>query len=160
MPGEIGVAQAMAGRGDFAIFGGTSFVAPQLNGATAVMDSALGHRIGFWNPMIYGFANSAHSPFTPLNSTTAFSGVRHLFQTSAKGVVTPVAGEFSNNNLFYGGKAGTTWIDTPPHPRGAKRPSDAWLFALENKGAGKTGCALHPRSRVQSAQRKRTRAYR
>jgi len=24
----------------------------------------------------------------------------------------------------------------------------------ENKGAGKTGCALHPRSRVQDAQRK------
>ena len=28
------------------------------------------------------------------------------------------------------------------------------------EGAGKTGCALHPRSRVPSAQRKRTRAYR
>ena len=28
------------------------------------------------------------------------------------------------------------------------------------EGAGKTGCALHPRSRVQSAQRTRTRAYR
>jgi subtilase family serine protease len=98
-----------ANTGDFAQFGGTSFVAPQLNGSTAVMDSALGHRIGFWNPMIYKFANSANSPFTPLNSTTAFTGVNHLFQTSAKGVVTPVAGEFSNNNLFYGGKAGTTW---------------------------------------------------
>src|SRR5882672_5182308 len=28
------------------------------------------------------------------------------------------------------------------------------------KGAGKTGCALHPRSRVPNAQTKRTRAYR
>ena len=28
------------------------------------------------------------------------------------------------------------------------------------EGAGKTGCSLHPRSRVQSAQQKRTRAYR
>src|SRR3954463_104729 len=28
------------------------------------------------------------------------------------------------------------------------------------EGAGKTGCALHPRSRVQDAQSKRTRAYR
>src|SRR6476469_681023 len=29
-----------------------------------------------------------------------------------------------------------------------------------SEGAGKTGCALHPRSRVQCAQRVRTRAYR
>ena len=31
--------------------------------------------------------------------------------------------------------------------------------ATSREGAGKTGCALHPRSRVQST-RKRTRAYR
>ena len=30
----------------------------------------------------------------------------------------------------------------------------------EQEGAGKAGCALHPRSRVQTAHRKRTRAYR
>ena len=34
-------------------YGGTSFVAPQLNGSTAVIDSSLGHRVGFWNPSIY-----------------------------------------------------------------------------------------------------------
>ncbi len=34
-------------------WGGTSFVAPQLNGSTAVIDSYLGHRVGFWNPTIY-----------------------------------------------------------------------------------------------------------
>src|ERR1700676_591608 len=28
------------------------------------------------------------------------------------------------------------------------------------EGAGKAGCALHPRSRVQNADRRRTRAYR
>ncbi len=33
-------------------YGGTSFVAPQLNGSTAVIDSYLGHRVGFWNPSI------------------------------------------------------------------------------------------------------------
>src|SRR4051794_14312996 len=32
--------------------------------------------------------------------------------------------------------------------------------SLETEGAGKTGCALHPRSRVQCAQEVRTRAYR
>ena len=34
------------------------------------------------------------------------------------------------------------------------------LPLLKLEGAGKTGCALHPRSRVRFAQRKRTRAYR
>ena len=34
------------------------------------------------------------------------------------------------------------------------------LDPLESEGAGKAGCALHPRSRVQNAQTKRTRAYR
>jgi transposase-like protein len=35
------------------------------------------------------------------------------------------------------------------------------FYAHKEEGAGKTGCALHPRSRVQSAhQKKRTRAYR
>jgi hypothetical protein len=32
--------------------------------------------------------------------------------------------------------------------------------ALKSEGAGKTGCALHPRSRVQDGVKKRTRAYR
>ena len=51
-------------------WGGTSFVAPQLAGATAVIDSALGHRVGFWNPSIYKFASQgARSPFTPLDTT-------------------------------------------------------------------------------------------
>ena len=53
----------------FEQFGGTSFVAPQLNGATAVLDSALGHRVGFWNPSIYKFAKQHNSPFTPLDES-------------------------------------------------------------------------------------------
>ena len=45
--------------------------------------------------------------------------------------------------------------------RGAMRPSFAGpLSLLEREGAGKTGCTLHPRSHVQDAQSKRTRAYR
>jgi kumamolisin len=47
-------------------WGGTSFVGPELNGSTAVIDSYLGRRVGFWNPQIYRFALSANSPFTPL----------------------------------------------------------------------------------------------
>ena len=57
--------------------------------------------------------------------------------------------------------------DTPiatmtPHSRGAVRPRFCRNVAPKNtEGAGKTGCALHPRSRVQCAfKEKRTRAYR
>jgi hypothetical protein len=40
--------------------------------------------------------------------------------------------------------------DTASHCRGALRPSFASIAALEEiEGAGKAGCALHPRSRVQ-----------
>jgi kumamolisin len=75
----------------------------------AVINSSLGHRVGFWNPLIYAFANTATSPFTPLNDTTAFSGVKVLSQTSKAGVTTALPGQFSNDNLFYTGRKGTIW---------------------------------------------------
>jgi kumamolisin len=50
-------------------YGGTSFVAPQLNGATAVIDSSLGHRVGFWNPAVYHAVASGFNAFTQLNAT-------------------------------------------------------------------------------------------
>ncbi len=40
--------------------------------------------------------------------------------------------------------------------RGLRHLSPSWKV----EGAGKAGCALHPRSRVQNAYKKRTRAYR
>ncbi len=43
-------------------WGGTSFVAPQLNGSAAVINSYLGRRVGFWNPAIYAFATSGSCP--------------------------------------------------------------------------------------------------
>jgi len=64
-------------------FGGTSFVAPQLNGSTALFDQVIGHRVGFWNPAIYQFALGGHSPFTPLDQASA-----------------------NNDNLFFTGTAG------------------------------------------------------
>ncbi|MGC2176232.1 MAG: S53 family peptidase [Acidimicrobiales bacterium] len=66
--------------------GGTSFVAPQLNGSTAVIDSYLGHRVGFWNPSIYRFATSNNSPFTQLNQAGT-----------------------SNDNIYFTGNPGTTF---------------------------------------------------
>lgn len=37
--------------------GGTSFVAPQLNGITALLRQSTGHRVGLWNPRIYLLQN-------------------------------------------------------------------------------------------------------
>jgi subtilase family serine protease len=67
-------------------WGGTSFVAPQLNGSAAVIDSYVGGRTGFWNPAIYRFANRPGSPFTPLGATGT-----------------------SDDNLYYTGTAGQTY---------------------------------------------------
>lgn len=67
-------------------WGGTSFVAPQFNGSTAVIDSYLGHRVGFWNPTIYSAAKSRNSPLTPLDA----SGT-------------------SNDNIYYTGTPGTVY---------------------------------------------------
>jgi hypothetical protein len=45
--------------------------------------------------------------------------------------------------------------NTASRSRGAIRPSFAINFlTLRSEGARKAGCALHPRSRVQNAQRK------
>ena len=83
-PSFAGVGQPVLQGG----WGGTSFVAPQLNGSTAVIDSALGHRVGFWNPRIYGTALApvGGSPFTPLNSASSI-----------------------NDNLYYTGNPGEAY---------------------------------------------------
>ena len=76
-------------------WGGTSFVAPQLAGATAVLDSSLGHRVGFWNPAIYRFAAGLDSPFTPLdtagtsNDNLYFTGTKGSLYNAATGLGTP-----------------------------------------------------------------------
>jgi kumamolisin len=81
-PSFAGVSQPVLQGG----WGGTSFVAPQLNGSTAVIDSALGHRVGFWNPSIYAAAHGGGDPFTPLNTAGT-----------------------SNDNLYYTGQPGTEY---------------------------------------------------
>jgi kumamolisin len=78
-PSFAGVSQPVLQGG----WGGTSFVAPQLNGSTAVIDSYLGHRVGFWNPSIYSAAVSHNSPFTPLTQAST-----------------------SNDNIYYTGNPG------------------------------------------------------
>jgi kumamolisin len=72
-----------ASVGGVAEYGGTSFVDPQLNGATAIIDSYLGHRTGFWNPVLYRAATSGNDPFTQLDTAST-----------------------SNDNIYYTGNPG------------------------------------------------------
>lgn len=62
--------------------GGTSFVAPQMAAANAVMNSGRNTSLGFWNPQIYKFAAETDSPFNVLDDAD------------------------NNNNLYYTGQPG------------------------------------------------------
>lgn len=62
--------------------GGTSFVAPQMAAANAVMNSGRDTSLGFWNPQIYKFASEQDSPFNVLDDAD------------------------NNNNLYYTGQPG------------------------------------------------------
>lgn len=53
-------------------YGGTSFVAPQLNGISALLEQAVGGRIGLWNPMLYRYKKQyGRSSSSPLVDITA-----------------------------------------------------------------------------------------
>jgi kumamolisin len=49
-------------------YGGTSFVDPQMNGANAVIDSYVGHRVGLWNPVMYAAVAAGYNVFTQINT--------------------------------------------------------------------------------------------
>src|SRR5215471_12301140 len=53
--------------------GGTSFVAPQLAGVTALLAQNAGHRLGLLNPLLYGLASvgGTHGPDAVLNTISA-----------------------------------------------------------------------------------------
>jgi subtilase family serine protease len=70
----------------YATYGGTSFVAPQLAGLSALINSANGSQAGFWNPQLYRFAVQKDSPLHPLNKTGP-----------------------NNDNGFYTGTPGTVY---------------------------------------------------
>jgi kumamolisin len=87
---------------DWVQFGGTSFVAPQLNGTSALIQAEAGGRVGLWNPAIYRFARSAHSPFTSLNAQGSIG--QTTVQHTPGGPVYTVPG---NNNMYWTGRPGT-----------------------------------------------------
>jgi kumamolisin len=72
-----------ASAGGLNEYGGTSFVDPQLNGSNAVIASFLGHRVGFWNPVIYRAAASGSNPFTQIN--TVGTGSDNIYYTGNPG---------------------------------------------------------------------------
>ncbi|HEX4420715.1 MAG TPA: S53 family peptidase [Kofleriaceae bacterium] len=52
-------------------FGGTSFVAPQLNGITALLAQSAGGRVGFLNPALYRYKETLHGAASPLVDISA-----------------------------------------------------------------------------------------
>ncbi len=92
---------------DYVDFGGTSFIGPQLNGVTADYESALGHRIGFWNPNIYAFAKSTNSPFHPLDSNTVYGS--SYYSGSNNNSPLSITGAFMNTNDYYTGTPGAIY---------------------------------------------------
>lgn len=67
--------------GKWQVMGGTSAVAPQFNGATAVINSGKGTRMGFWNPQIYKLAQDKDkTPFTVLDSDNNNSNLYYVGQ--------------------------------------------------------------------------------
>ncbi len=89
-------------------WGGTSFVAPQLNGSAAVIDSYLGHRLGFWNPAIYRFATMHNSPFTPIdtsgpsNTNLYYTGTGGALYDPATGLGTPTLWKLAADFRHWG----------------------------------------------------------
>jgi kumamolisin len=89
-------------------WGGTSFVAPEMNGSAAVIDSYLGHRLGFWNPAIYRFATMHDSPFTPIDTTGGsntnlyYTGTRGARYDPATGLGTPTLWKLAADFRVFG----------------------------------------------------------
>jgi len=86
--GFLVYAPSFTGVGEPALqggYGGTSFVAPDLGGSAAVIDSLIGRRVGLWGPTIYSLATQPGSPFTPLDQSG--TGSDNLFYTATPGAV-------------------------------------------------------------------------
>ncbi|MES2352345.1 MAG: S53 family peptidase [Pseudomonadota bacterium] len=63
---------SLDGGGLLTFEGGTSFVAPQLNGISALLTQSTGHRVGFWNPQVYLLQNIfGYGSWSPFNDIRA-----------------------------------------------------------------------------------------
>jgi subtilase family serine protease len=79
--------------GGFNAVGGTSAVAPQLNGVSSLIVQAVGGRVGLWNPMLYrykrAFGSSKASPIVDIaaGDNWFYSGTTGYDQGSGLGVL-------------------------------------------------------------------------
>ena len=85
--------------------GGTSFVAPQLNGISALLAQSTGHRVGFWNPQVYLLQNIfGYGKWSAFRSVKA--GDNWFYAGAPR--YTPGAGlgtlDVDNLNTFLGGR--------------------------------------------------------
>ena len=65
---ETGYVLVSSTEGGVVSEGGTSFVAPQLNGISALLRQSTHHRIGLWNPAVYAMQNIfGYGKYTPFN---------------------------------------------------------------------------------------------
>lgn len=63
---------SLDGPGLLTFVGGTSFVAPQLNGISALLTQSSHGRVGFWNPQVYALQNIfGYGPFSAFNDIHA-----------------------------------------------------------------------------------------
>lgn len=63
---------SLDGGGLLTFEGGTSFVAPQLNGISALLTQSTGRRVGFWNPQVYLLQNIfGYGSWSPFNDIRA-----------------------------------------------------------------------------------------
>lgn len=88
--------------------GGTSFVAPQLNGISALLTQSTGHRVGFWNAQMYLLKNIfGYGKWSAFNSVNAgdnwfYYGTRNYTPGAGIGTL-----NVANLNLFLGGRRNT-----------------------------------------------------
>ncbi len=74
------------------IYGGTSFVAPQMNGVTSLFVQGLHHRVGLLNPALYAIAATSHggrdAPLRPVigGDNWFFTGHPGYTQTNGVGI--------------------------------------------------------------------------
>ncbi|WP_288529847.1 S8 family serine peptidase [uncultured Secundilactobacillus sp.] len=81
LTGKLKTKRGVSNFSRWFINGGTSFASPQTAATSAVLGSAIGGRVGFWNPQIYQFATSNQSPFTVLSDVTS----QNLYYTGQPG---------------------------------------------------------------------------
>ncbi|MDE2087234.1 MAG: peptidase S53, partial [Xanthomonadaceae bacterium] len=101
---ETGYVVVSSADGGVISEGGTSFVAPQLNGISALLTQSTGHRVGFWNPQIYLLQDIfGYGKWSAFNSVDAgdnwfYHGAPHYTPGAGIGTL-----DVDNLNTFLGG---------------------------------------------------------